>query len=179
MKLKMYLGTMLLLSVLMNGCLVGHRIAYEVKPEKDGKGTATVTYYDIRSDASNEQEFQEDRKSLFEYMLKSDQFAADLKKEGKNILSRDIFIEDNQLVGKAEYSFNDLGNVEGLAHEDGFYFLTLALDDSVLATNGEVIKSANYKRIIWDESITPLKFEILTEPADEARLRDLKPFLKK
>lgn len=177
MNSKMYLPAILILFTSLNGCLVGNKISYEVKPDNNG-GTATVTYFNIRSDAANEQEFQEDRNNLFDYMLKSDQFVAELKKEGKAVISRDLYIEGNQLVGKATYSFDNLGNVEGLAHEDGFYFLTLALDDSVVSTNGEVIKSANFKRIIWDESITPLKFEILTEPADAAGLRDLKPFFK-
>lgn len=178
MKPQFYVTTVLLLALVSNGCLVGHKMSYEVKPEKNGTGTATVFYHDIRSDAANEQELQEDRKSLFEYMLKSDQFAADLKKEGKTIVDRDLYLEDDKLVGKATYSFENLGSVEGLAHEDGFYFLTLALDDSVLSTNGEVIKSANYKRIIWDESITPLKFEILTEPEDGVELRELKQYLQ-
>lgn len=165
-------------SFIIGGCLVGHRIAYEVKPDKNGSGTATVMYFDIRSDAQNEQEFQEDRRNLFEYMWKSDQFVAELKKEGKIITSRNLYIEDDQLIGKAAFTFDNLGNVEGLAHEDGFYFLTLALDDSVVATNGEVIKSASYKRIIWDESITPLRFEILTEPSEDVQLKSLKQFLK-
>ncbi len=160
------------------GCLVGHKIVYIVDANKAANGTATVWYTDIRSDASNDQEFEEDKTNLFDYMLKSDKFIQDRKAEGMTFVSRELLIEDGKLNGKAVYYFNKLSDVENLSYEDGFYFLTLALDDSVVSTNGEVIRSANHKRILWDESITPLKFEIYIEPAEGTKTKDLKPFYK-
>lgn len=156
-----------------SGCLVGHKIVYEINVNKDMPGTATVHYVNIRSDAVNDQEFEEDKKNLFEYMLKSDQFIKDRKTEGFEITSRELYLDDSKLNGKVNFNYNKLGDVEGLAYEDGFFFVTMALDDSVLATNGEVIKSATYKRIIWDQSIKPLRFEILIEPTANTKLRPM------
>jgi len=174
--LFLFLAFVFILS--LNGCLVGHKIVYIVDASKSGNGTATVWYNDIRSDAANDQEFEEDKTNLFDYLLKSDKFLDDMKAEGKTIVSRELQVEDNKLNGKSVYYFKKLSDVENLSYEDGFYFLTLALDDSVVSTNGEVIRSANHKRILWDESITPLKFEILIEPAAGTKTRDLKLFYK-
>lgn len=167
-----------LLAFGFSGCLVGHRIIYHVKPDKAGAGTAAVYYTDIRSDAANQQEFEEDKRNLFQYMLKSNDFIQDMKNEGKIIETRNLEIQEGKLTGKAVFRFNKLSDVENLAFEDGFYFLTLALDDSVVYTNGEVIKSSGYKRILWDDRIDTLKFEILTEPASGTNLRELAPVYK-
>ncbi|MGE5402599.1 MAG: hypothetical protein ACM3S2_19560 [Ignavibacteriales bacterium] len=176
---RIVLAGFLFLSVALNGCLVGHKIVYEIKPDKMGKGTATVWYTDIRSDATNDQQFEEDKNNLFDYMLKSSQFISDRKKEGKNVIARELYLEDNKLNGKVTYKFNKLSDVEkALSFEDGFYFLTLALDDSVLTTNGEIIKSANYKRILWGNDVNTLKFEISIEPAEGTPLKELAPLYK-
>jgi hypothetical protein len=161
------------------GCLVGHKIVYIVDANKNGPGTATVWWTDIRSDASNDYEFGLDKDTLFNYILKSDDFIKDMKAEGKSITSRELTINNGRLDGKAVYYFERLNDVENLAFEDGFYYLTLALDDSVISTNGELIKSSNYKRILWDQSINPLKFEILIEPAKETKTRPLAQYYKK
>ncbi|MCX6151827.1 MAG: hypothetical protein NTX22_14985 [Ignavibacteriales bacterium] len=163
----------------LSGCLIGHKIVYIVDVNKSGPGTATVWYNNIRSDATNDQEFEEDKNNLFDYMLKSDKFIKDMKAEGKTITSRELIMEKEQLNGKAVYYFTKLSDVENLSYEEGFYYLTLALDDSVVATNGEVIKSAKYKRILWDESINPLKFEILIEPTEGTKTKSLAEFYSK
>jgi hypothetical protein len=177
MKSLLFLFILLVL-ISFTGCLVGHKIVYIVDANKSGPGTATVWYTDIRSDASNDQEFEEDKANLFDYMLTSDKFIQDQKAEGKSITSRELISDKDKLNGKAVYYFNKLSDVENLAYEDGFYYLTLALDDSVVSTNGELIKSANYKRILWDQSINPIKFEILIEPAAGTKTRSLAQFYK-
>lgn len=154
-------------------CLVGHKISYEIAADKSGRGTARVMYYDIRSDASTDQEFAEDKKNLFSYMQKSMQFISDMKKEGKDIVKRDLFVENGKLLGSAVYKFERISDVENLTYDDGFYFITLALDDSVLSTNGEIIKSDKYKRILWGDNIDTLKFQILTEPPAGTQLKPL------
>lgn len=163
------------------GCLVGEKIVYEVNVDKShNSGTATVTYTNIRSDAANDKEFEEDKKNLFEYMYKSPQFIQQMKGEGKEVIKRELFPDEKKnLTGRAVYKFRKLSDVENLAYEDGFYFLTLALDDSVISTNGEVIKSSNYKRILWDDSHTTLKFEIMIESSQAvSKLRPMAPYFK-
>jgi hypothetical protein len=172
------LYSLLIFAIIFNGCLVGHKIVYIVDVNKSGPGTATVWWTDIRSDATNDYEFNLDKDTLFHYILKSDEFVRDMKSEGKSITSRELILDKGKINGKAVYFFNKLGDVENLSYEVGFYYLTLALDDSVVATNGEVIKSAGYKRILWDESINPIKFEILIEPTAGTKTRSLSEFYK-
>lgn len=174
------LPVLLAIPFFISGCLVGERIIYEVRVDKSHeKGTAEVTYKNIRSDGETQQERDEDKKNLFEYMQKSPAFVSDMKAEGKEITDRKLYTDDDRkLNGRVNFRFSRLSDVENMAFEDGFYFLTLALDDSVASTNGEVIRSANYKRILWDESHDVLKFEIYTEPAEGTQLLDLAPLFK-
>jgi hypothetical protein len=112
-------------------------------------------------------------------MQKSSRFLSDMKKEGKNIVSRELHAENGKLNGTAVYRFDKISDVENLTYDDGFYFITLALDDSVITTNGEIIKSDKYKRILWSDNVDTLKFQILTEPAEKTPLKDLVSQLKK
>ncbi|HEX2867695.1 MAG TPA: hypothetical protein VHO03_11675 [Ignavibacteriales bacterium] len=176
---KLFLPVLLLFPVFFGGCLVGNRIVYNIVPNKGGSGTAAVYYMNIRSDAADDRQFQEDQKLLFDYMLKSREFLKERRDKGQDIISRNLYLENGHLNGKAVYKFDKLTDVEKtLSYEDGFYFLTLALDDSVITTNGEIIKSSNYKRILWDDRVDTLKFAISIEPAQGTETKDLAPYYK-
>jgi hypothetical protein len=43
-------------------------------------------------------------------------------------------------------------------------------------TNGEVITSKGYKRIMWDNSIKELKFTMFSFSFDKEKYRELAPF---
>jgi hypothetical protein len=161
-----------ILFMTLNGCLIFNRISYEIKT--DGKaGTAEITVYDLRSNAAAPSEFEEDKENLFEYMWKSDKFIEDMKKEDKHIISRDLYLKGDTLNGRVVFKFNNISGIENIVAEDGFYYLTLPLADEILSTNGEVIESKDYKRILWDDSFEVLKFEILSFSFDEERYRPL------
>jgi hypothetical protein len=166
--------SLLILSVL-NGCLVFHRISYEINLDNN---TALLIISDIRSDAVSAASFAEDKNQLFEYYQKSTEFLDSLKKGGRNIISRELFVDDDTLKGKIIYIYNDISKVEGIAFEEGFHFLTLPSDDSILSTNGEIIYSAEYKRILWDESIKVLKFEMLGNTFQDGEYKSLAPYFK-
>jgi hypothetical protein len=163
----------LVLFMNFSGCLIFNRISYDIKT--DGRtGTAEVNIYDFRSDAGNPNEFEEDKEYLFNYAYKSEKFIEDMKKEGKEVISRELHLVNDTLNGRIVYRFNDMANaVENLVYEDGFYFLTLPLDEEIVYTNGEVIESAQYKRIIWDDSFTNLKYELISFSFDQRRYRPL------
>ncbi len=154
----------LFLLVTFSGCLTFHEVSYEVKLSNPNEGSVLVTMFDIRSTASANDEFNDDKKNLFQYMLKSKQFIEEQKPQGKDIISRKLFLENGKLNGQAEYKFIDISNVEGMKYEGGFHYINLKTDDSVIATNGEVIKSQDYKRIVWDSTFTELKFTMLANP---------------
>ena len=162
----------------LQGCIVFHTVSYEVKLNDDHTGSANIQVFDIKSDALNVSELDEDKNQLFNFMLKSDDFVKQMKEEGKFITDRKLYISDDKLNGKISFDFNDITTVEGIQYQEPFYFLTLNLQDSVVSTNGEVIYSAGIKRIMWDSSMTTLKFEMFSIDAEEGNLVDLKKYLK-
>ncbi|HPD67437.1 MAG TPA: hypothetical protein PLI27_05100 [Ignavibacteriales bacterium] len=170
MKLKRYLLLVVFIisSFYLTGCLVGNKLSYKIVLESQNSGTAIIKYYYIRSDADTKDRLEEDKYLLYEYMAKSKQFVADMKKEGREIIDRKLYLDENgKLIAEGTYKFKSLNSVENLVYDNGYYFITLQLEDSVLSTNGQVIRTANYKRIIWDEGYKTLEFEILTEPAPD------------
>lgn len=164
------------ISFFLKGCLTFHRISYELILEDELNGNGVIKVYDIRSDAETNKEFEEDKKTLFEYMLKDKQFLTDMKNEGKQITSRRLFAEDDKLNGEAEFNFDDIRKVEGIAFEDGFYYITMELEDSIYSTNGEIIISDNFKRIVWDKNTETLFFEMIAADYDDTYYRDLAPY---
>lgn len=164
--------------LVFNGCLLFHSVSYEITLNDASSGTVQVVIENINSDALNKSELDEDKMNLFEFALESDDFVNQMKDEGKYITDRELFVDDGILNGKILYDFNDITNVEGIFYEDPFYFLTLALDDSVISTNGEIIVSEEHKRILWDNSMKILKFKMFSEDLEGKRLTGLKQFLE-
>jgi len=158
---------------LTQGCLLMHFVSYEIKPDGNGNGTAVLTIKDIRSDALNAYELKEDKQNLFEFMYKSNDFIEQMKDEGKTITSRELFVEDGKLNGIIKFSFDDIEIVEGIIYEEPFYFLTLSPEDSIISTNGEVIVSDEYKRIMWDNTVKILKFKMFSDDVDNCNLVSL------
>jgi hypothetical protein len=167
-----------LIALVSNGCLVSEKIFYTVKLDGPDKGIVTMQFYNIKSNADSDKEFQEDKDNLFNYILKSDKLVQQLNGQGKDVVSRELYVKDENLDGKAVYKFNDINKVEGIRFEDGFYYLTLALDDSVISTNGQIIKSKEFKRILWDKSFNVLKFEMYSSGFNDSTFKALAQFYK-
>lgn len=166
------------LVILMQGCLVFHTVSYEVNLNDDNSGTVNLQVYDIKSDAMNVSELEEDKNQLFNFILKSDDFVRQLKEEGKNVSDRQLFVSEEKLNGSLTYTFNNITKVEGIQYQEPFYFMTLGLEDSIISTNGEVIVSEGLKRIMWDNSIKILKFEMFSADVESDNLVDLSKYLK-
>jgi hypothetical protein len=165
-------------AIFFTGCLVSEKISYTVKPDSPTSGLVIMQFYNIKSNAVNDKEFGEDRYNLFDYIFKSEKLKTQLEGQGKDIISRDLYLDGDKLNGKAEYTFKDITKVEGIRFEDGFYFLTLALDDSVISTNGQIIKSKEYKRILWDKTFKVLKFEMYSSGFNDNTFKGLAQFYK-
>ena len=166
------------LIILMQGCLVFHSVSYEVNLDSEKSGTVTLSVSDIRSDALNTTELEEDKKQLFQELLKSDDFVRQMSEEGKFILDRKLFISEGKLNGIIKYSFDDISKVESIVYQEPFYFITIPLEDSIVSTNGEIIVSDNHKRIMWDNSIRTLKFEMFSVDVESGSLVELTKYLE-
>lgn len=169
----------IVLLLTLNGCLVFHKISYEVHLDTPEKGYAIVTAYDMRSEAETESDFQKDKDNLFQYMLKSKDFVEQQKKQGRDIYSRKLFVNGGMLIGQGEFKFDKISNVESIKYEDGFHYLNLTLEDSVISTNGIIVKSKDFKRILWDKGMKILKFEMFSQSFKGNPFRPLVPFYKK
>lgn len=178
--MKIILRTLSIITIILslNGCIVFQKASYSIKPNEIDGGSAVVIFHDIKSDAIGNNEFEEDKKSLFEFMLESEEFLSMMKDEGKKIKTRDLYVEKNKLNGKVTFSFDSINNVEGIQFQDGYYFLTIPLSDSILSTNGIIVPSKEHKRIIWDKGIKELKFEMMSD-VPYIGLRELVQFVKK
>ena len=166
------------LAILMQGCLVFHTVSYEVNLDNEKSGTVTMQVTDIRSDAMNTSELDQDKKQLFQDMLRGDDYVNQMRDEGKNILDRQLYVSEGTLNGSLKYSFDDISKVEGIVYQDPFYYLTLSLEDSIISTNGEVIVSEGHKRIMWDNSLKTLTFKMFSADVDGGSLVDLTKYLE-
>jgi hypothetical protein len=163
---------------LLQGCLVFHTVSYEIILSDDNSGTVKMHVTDIRSDAMNVSELEEDKNQLFNFIWKSDEFVRQMKDEGKNITERRLFKSSGKLNGSVEYFFNDISKVEGIVYQEPFYFITLSPEDSIISTNGEVIVSEGLKRIMWDNSLKTLEFKMFSADVEGSNLVDLTKYLK-
>ncbi len=166
------------LMFITNGCLLFHSVQYEITPVDGRSGSAILTVEDIRSDAINSTELDEDKKNLFDFMLKSDEFIKQMKGEGKTIKSRELIVKGEKLIGKIVFEYDDIETVEGIVYEEPFYYLTLSPADSIISTNGEVIRSDIHKRVIWDNSIKVLKFKMFSDRVEGQNLLGMAQYYK-
>ncbi|MGD8306932.1 MAG: hypothetical protein PVF17_09775 [Ignavibacteria bacterium] len=176
MKKLLLITLVLSLILITSGCLLFQSVAYEIKPDKKGGGSAVVTIKDLRSDAIDSGELDMDKENLFEYMYQSDEFINQMKDEGKSITSRELIVEGSKLSGKIKFSFGDIELVEGIIYQDPYYFLTIPAEDSIISTNGEVIVSEEHKRIMWDNSIEVLKFTMFSDDVESGNLIGMAQF---
>ena len=170
---------LLLLVIQFTGCIVFNNVSYEVTVNEDGTGTALLTIEDINTDAVTKEAIDEDVKSILEHGLKSQQFVEDMKSEGKQIISRNVVIENEKLNAIVLYEFSEISRVEGLQFDDPYYYLTVPVEDSILSTNGQITKTAEYQRIVWDKSIKTLKFKMYSDDTNREGLSSLAPYYLK
>ena len=161
------------------GCIIINAVSYEVEVNEDGTGTALLSIYDINSDAYSKEALDEDVKNLFDYAFKSKEFLDGMEAEGKRTASRNLYVVDGKLNAELKYSFVDISRVEGMQFEDPYYYLTIPAADSIISTNGQVSKTNEYQRIMWDKSIKTLKFKMFSDDTNREGLTSLAKFYQK
>ncbi len=170
---------LLIIAFQLSGCIVFHSVSYEVNVNDDGKGSAIVAIDDINSDAQTKETLDEDINSILQYGLKSQDFINDNKSQGKKITSRNLVVENGKLNAIVSYDFDSVSTVEGIQFDDPYYYLTLAPDDSIMSTNGQITRTADYQRIIWDKSMKTLKFKMFSDDTNKEGLKSLAPYYLK
>jgi len=167
-----------ILFLFLQGCLVVKSVSYEINLSDSTSGTVIMEFTDVRSDAINSTDLEQDKIQLFQELLKGDEFVKQMKEEGRNILDRHLFKSEEKLCGIIKYSFNDISSVENFVYQEPFYYVTFELQDSIISTNGEVIRSEDHKRIMWDNSTKTLKFEWFSTNTEGSDLVELVQYLE-
>jgi hypothetical protein len=175
--LKVFL--VLILPLIMQGCLHFNTASYKIELKDSNSGSVTVFVKDIKSDAIDKTELNEDQKNLFDFALKSEKFIEQMESEGKFITDRKLILNGENLDAQINYNFKNINDVEGIVFEDPFYYLTLQPGDSVVSTNGKIIESKDYKRIIWDSSIDTLEFEMFSDDTSGDNLTSMAAYYNK
>jgi len=170
--------SLIILLISLQGCLVFHTVSYEVNLQNENSGTVDMNVYDIRSDALNVSELEEDKNQLFNFIWKSDDFVQQLNEEGKFVTDRQLFESNGKLNGSLSYEFSDITTVEGIQYQEPFYFLTVSVEDSIVSTNGEVIVTEGIKRIMWDNTMKTLQFEMFSAEVENGSLVELSEYLE-
>jgi len=167
-----------ILFLFLQGCLVFKSVSYKINITESNSGNVVIEVKDVRSDAMNTSDLETDKKQLFQDLLKSNEFVEEMRDEGKNILERKLYVSEGKLNGIVKYLFDDVSKVEGIVYQDPFYFITMELEDSIISTNGEVIVSEGHKRIMWDNSIETMKFEMFSTNTEGSDLIELVQYLE-
>lgn len=178
MKKLVYFFSIIILTQL-TGCIVFNSVSYEVTINEDGTGSSLVMIEDLKTDATTKESLDEDIKSILQYGLKSADFVKDREGEGKKITSRNLVVEKGKLNAIVRYNFDDVSKVEGMQFDEPYYYLTVQPEDSIISTNGLVTKTAEYQRIVWDKSITTLKFKMYSDNTSKEGLKSLVPYYLK
>lgn len=176
---KISLFILLFFVLQFTGCIVFNSVTYEVNINEDGTGIALVTIEDINTDATTQEDLDADVSSIFDYGLKGQEFVDEQEKDGKKITSRNLLVEKGKLNAIVRYEFSDPGAVEGMQFDDPYYYLTISPEDSIISTNGQVTKTDQYQRIVWDKSIKTLKFKMYSEDTKQDGLKSLAPYYLK
>ena len=175
--LKLFLIFLIIISI--QGCLHFNTSSYRITLNSPDSGSVEVVVKDINTDASDNTKLKEDQHNLFEFALKSKDFVRRMESEGKFITDRKLFLDEGKLNAIVNYDFKNINDVEGIVYEEPFYYLTLEQGDSVVSTNGKIIVSKDYKRILWDDSIDTLKFEMFSEDTDAGNLTSMAAYFNK
>lgn len=176
---KSFLVFLTIIVTQLTGCIIFHSVSYDININDDGTGTALVTIEDINTDATTKESIEEDVKSILDYGLKSQDFVEDQKSDGKMITSRNVMVEREKLNAIIRYEFDDISKVEGMQFDDPYYYLTIPAEDSIISTNGQVTRTAEYQRIIWDKSIKTLKFKMYSDDTSREGLKSIAPYYLK
>ncbi len=165
-------------AILTEGCLVFNTVSYVINIDDSGKGIVNVYVQDIKSNADSTAEFEKDKENLFDYLLKSDEFVDKMKGEGKFITSRKLILNNGNLDANITYTFENINDVENIRKDKDFYYLTLNMQDSVVSTNGQVITTAEHKRILWESSSKTLKFQMFSNAMTDTSFKSLAEYYK-
>lgn len=153
------------------GCLLVEKMKYEItiNDNSDTSGTTILFAEGIYSDATGMKELEQDTTILWDIYFQRDEFLGYMAETGRKVLGTSLDVEKKKLVGRIDFSFNSIRNVEAIQFDGEYYYYTNMNKDSIGATNGTLIKKPEYNRIIWPKEVKKLEFELISKKPQNKR----------
>jgi hypothetical protein len=140
---------LLVLVLAFNGCLIYETVEYRVRLDSNGKsGTILIRYNNIQSSSDDGKKQNEDFQELLD-KWKGDKYLLERMNDGVYIKERDLKLSNRVLVWREVGIFSDVRKMnDGISYDDTTR-ISLAKDESVLATNGVVLLSKDSTVVVW------------------------------
>lgn len=153
------------------GCLLVEKMKYEItiNDKSDTSGTAILFAEGIYSDATGMKELEQDTTILWDIYFQRDEFLGYMAETGRRVLATTLDVERKKLVGRVDFTFTSIRNVEAIQFDGEYYYYTNMNKDSIGATNGTLIKKKEYNRIIWPKEVKTLEFELISKKPQNKR----------
>lgn len=153
------------------GCLLVEKMRYEIiiSDDSDTSGAATLYAEGIYSDATGKKELDQDTTILWDIYFQRDEFLGYMAETGRRVLATTLDVERKKLVGRVDFTFTSIRNVEAIQFDGEYYYYTNMNKDSIGATNGTLIKKKEYNRIIWPKEVKTLEFELISKKPQNKR----------
>lgn len=153
------------------GCLLVEKMRYEIiiSDDSDTSGSAALYAEGIYSDATGKKELDQDTTILWDIYFQRDEFLGYMAETGRRVLATSLDVEKKKLVGRIDFTFTSIRNVEAIQFDGEYYYYTNMNKDSIGTTNGTLIKKPEYNRIIWPKEVKKLEFELISKKPQNKR----------
>ena len=146
--------------LILAGCLMSEEDEYNVKLNPDGKsGSITVIKYNVQSDQTEKAKQKDDFDELVKDW-KSDSYLLDKTKEGVYVKNRELWTKNGKLIWKEVSIFSDFSRLFRNELVNDTLRLTFEKEQTIVATNGVVERTADKTTVTWPPKTTEYKLRI-------------------
>lgn len=147
-------------ALMLPGCVVSEEDEYAVTLNADGKsGAMTEVQYNLQSDQQDPAKQQEDFDELMRRWT-GDAYLLERTKDGVYVKNRDLSVSGGKLVWKATSIFRDFAGLFENEMSGDTLRLRIEKDQSVVATNGTVVRTADSTVVLWPTKMTTYTLRI-------------------
>ncbi|MFQ5641853.1 MAG: hypothetical protein ACE5IR_28085 [bacterium] len=177
MRLKLiFLTVPFFLMLFLSSCHFSEYIEYRIILGEDGKRAEMITTY---SNISSGEEREKDVKNDFERLLRDwqdDDYLLQRAEDGVVVKKRELFIEDEKLIGRETGIIKDITDIYTFWVSNGERIMIFDADDyELVESNGKILKTPKNTLIVWPDDAKELswKMKFSDEVEDFERNRGL------
>lgn len=167
MKRIRHLLLLVLVSAFFTSCLTVEKKTYVFELDGKTSGTLTITWENIMSEMDEEDDVSdEDFDELISAYLEGDEIESQYP--DATIVSKDLYVQNGKLYGKAVIKFNNLADVKLYQYDKkGPYMLSLSSFSETYAYGNGNYGGDIMPVIFWDKKLKKLEFTTtVSEPGN-------------